>query len=326
MANKLALNNYLYVALFTLSIGFTGCGQQVVNTSVTQATETTQTTKLKNNLPRVVATTTVLCDLTKQIAGDTINLICLIPPGKNPHSYQPTREDRKAIQQAKLIFYNGYNFEPILIKIIKTTKSPAPKIAVGQIAVPKPKQYFKAGKKVADPHLWHNVKNSINMLRVINSNLAKLAPANSKKYSSNTRRVTNELTQLDKWVKSRVASIPPQQLKLFTTDDALGYYAKAYGFSDLRVLQGINTQVKAKNMAKDIQQAKVPTIFAQSTTNSNIIESIAGELEVRVSQRQLYADGLGEPGSDAETYQKMIVANTRTIVEGLGGTYLKFEP
>ncbi|MFM6308505.1 MAG: metal ABC transporter substrate-binding protein, partial [Dolichospermum sp.] len=54
-------------------------------------------------------------------------------------------------------------------------------------------------------------------------------------------------------------------------------------------------------------------------------ESLAREANVKVFQRPLYINGLGTAGSDGDTYQKMITANTRIIVEGLGGTYLKFE-
>ena len=67
------------------------------------------------------------------------------------------------------------------------------------------------------------------------------------------------------------------------------------------------------------------TIFAEVEINPNLIQSVATEAEVNISDRKLYAEGLGEPASDADTYQKMMIANTRTIVEGLGGTYLIFE-
>ncbi|WP_309232605.1 metal ABC transporter solute-binding protein, Zn/Mn family [Cylindrospermum sp. FACHB-282] len=311
-----------------LTISFAGCGNQVVNTSVTQAS---QTSKLNSNLPQVVATTNILCDLTKQVAGNTINLTCLVSPGANPHTYQPQPEDRKAIEQAKLIFYNGYNLEPSLLKIIKATKNPAPKIAVGQFAVPQPQKFANKGKKIADPHLWHNVKNTIRMVEVINNNLGKLAPSQVKNYSSKTKQITNELTQLDSWIKLRIATIPSKHRKLVTTHDALGYYVKAYGLAYTGTLKGVNTNAKLtdtreKDVVKNIQKAKVPTIFAETTINPNGIKSIAAKAAVRVSQRELYTDGLGKPGSDGETYQKMMSANTRTIVEGLGGTYLKFEP
>ncbi|MBD6618863.1 metal ABC transporter substrate-binding protein [Komarekiella sp. 'clone 1'] len=325
MMSNNPLSNSLRAALVALTIGFFGCGNQAASTSFTQTSTSTN-----DNLPQVVATTTVLCDLTKQVAGDTINLTCLISPGADPHLYQPKSEDRKAIEQASLILYNGYNFEPGLIKIIKASKNPAPKIAVGQAAVPKPQRLQKGSKKVTDPHLWHNTKNTIRMVEVINRNLGKLEPNEAKNYISNARKITNEITQMDSWIKSTIASIPPKQRKLVTTHDAMGYYAKAYGLSLAGALEGISTAEKptdarVKNLVTGIKQARVPTIFAETTTNPKLIESVAREAKVKVSNRKLYTDALGEPGSDGETYQKMMIANTRTIVEGLGGTYLMFE-
>ena len=88
--------------------------------------------------PLVVATNAVTCDLAKQIAGNTIELKCLIEPDVDVHSYQPKPEDRKAIDSAKLILYGGYNFEPSLIKLIQASSNTAPKVAVDEVAVTSP--------------------------------------------------------------------------------------------------------------------------------------------------------------------------------------------
>ncbi|MBH8564188.1 zinc ABC transporter substrate-binding protein [Nostoc sp. CENA67] len=324
MSKRLLLNYSLRASLVALTIGFVGCGNQAASTSFNQSAS------INENLPKVVATTSVLCDLIKQVAENTINLTCLISPGQDPHVYQPKPEDRKAIEQAKLIFYNGYNLEPGLIKIIKITQNSATKIAIGQLAVPKPQQFRENGRRVTDPHIWHNAKNTISMVEVISSNLKKLEPSNAATYSDNASQIKNQLIQMDSWIKSRIASIPSGKRKLVTTHDALGYYAKAYGLSLGGALAGISTEEKptntqVQNLVKDVQQAKATTIFVETTMNPELIQSIAQEAQVKVSERELYTDGLGESGSDGDTYQKMMVANTRTIVEGLGGTYLKFE-
>lgn len=91
--------------------------------------------------PKVVATTAILCDLTKQIAQDTIALTCLVDGGSDPHTYQPKPADRLAIEQANLILYSGYDFEPSIIKLINATSNQAPKTAVNEIAVPQPQQF-----------------------------------------------------------------------------------------------------------------------------------------------------------------------------------------
>jgi ABC-type Zn uptake system ZnuABC Zn-binding protein ZnuA len=326
MLKKLLFNSSLRAVFFVLGIGFVGCANQAVSNSFTQTTPIVDDT-----LPNVVATTSVLCDLIKQVAENTVNLTCLIPPGANPYSYQPKPADRQAIDQANLIFYNGYNFEPSLIRIIRSSSNTAPKIAVSQVAVPKPQRFIENRQRVTDPHVWHNAKNGIKMLEVISNNLRKLDPGNADIYNNNTKQIKNELTQLDSWIKSRIATIPRDKRKLVTSHNALAYYAKAYSIPLVGVIAGINrqknpTNAQVSNLVKNIQKAEVPTIFAETTTKSNLIQSVAQAAEVKISERGLYTDGLGEPNSDGDTYQKMLAANTRTIVEGLGGTYLIFQP
>ncbi|MEH2240952.1 metal ABC transporter solute-binding protein, Zn/Mn family [Nostoc sp.] len=326
MSKKLPSTNLFRAILVALTIGFVGCGNQAARTAFTETS-----TQVNENLPQVVATTSVLCDLTRQVAGNTVNLTCLISPTANPQFYKPKPEDRKAIEQANLILYTGYNFEPNLIKLIKATKNTAPKIAVGQLAVPKPQKFQVGGKNVTDPHLWHNTKNAIRMVKIINSNLRKLESSDTEVYTSNTKKIINELAQLDSWIKSRIASIPAKERKLVTTSDALSYYAKAYGISLAGGLQGISTDqnltpAQVKILVTNIKLAKVSTVFPEAAINPNLLQSVARVAEVKISRRKLYAEGLGEPGSEADTYQKMMIANTRTIVEGLEGTYLMFEP
>jgi manganese/iron transport system substrate-binding protein len=326
LSQKILSNNYLRVVLIAIAIGFFGCSNQSTNTPTTIKKAT-----VNNNLPKVVATTSVLCDLTKQIAANNINLTCLISPGTDPHLYEPNPEDRKAIEQANLIFYNGYNLEPGLIKIIKATKSRGTKIAVGQLAVAKPQQFKEGNKAVINPHIWHNAKNAIAMVNVISQNLGKMDSSNAQDYTKNAKKINFQLTQLDNWIKSRIASIPVNQRQLVTTHNAMGYYSQAYGLKLAGTLEGVSTQARPANaritnLVKRIQQARVPTIFTEATANSNLIQAAGKEAKVKVSNRKLYTDGLGEIGSDGESYQKMMAANTRTIVEGLGGTYLIFQP
>ncbi len=283
-------------------------------------------TNTNKNQPQVVATTDILCDLTQKIAQNTIDLTCLINPGTDPHLYQPKPEDRQAIENAKLILYAGYDFEPGLIKLIQATKNPASKIAVNEVAVPNPEPFQENGKTIPDPHVWHDAKNGIRIVETIRSKLEKLAPSNAVLYNSNAEKITSELRQVDTWIKTQVATIPPTQRKLVTTHDALGYYVKAYGLSFEGALGGLSTEEKptaarVKALVKDIKNVGVPTIFAETTTNPRLIEAVAKEANVKVSDRELFADSLGASGTEGENYQGVLIANTRTLVEGLGGKY-----
>lgn len=299
------------------------------NSTAPTANETNNTTDARGDRPLVVATNSVTCGLTQEIAGNTIDLKCLISAGADPHQYQPKPEDSKAIEQAKLILYAGHNFEPGLIKIIKATSNTAPKVAVDEVAVPKPQQFEEDGQTEADPHVWHNAQNGIQIAQTINQSLAELEPNQAALYADNTQKLTSELTRIDTWIKSQIATIPVAQRKLVTTHDAFGYYSKAYNLPIQGALGGISTEEKptptrVTELVKTIKTTGVPTIFAEATINPKLIQAVAKEANVKVSDRELFADGLGEKGTEGDTYQKMLIANTETIVEGLGGRYTAF--
>ncbi len=333
-------------ALLALALGTISCtsNQQTTNPSA-DTTSAASPSDAASGKPKIVATASVLCDVTQEIAQDTVDLTCLIPAGTDPHVYAPKPNDRKAIEQANLILYNGYGFESEMIKLIEATKNSAPKVAVGEVAVPKPlkgeEQEHEGEEKAEaghehehggfDPHVWHSAQNGVRIAEVVRDNLKKVSPDKAAQYDSNTEKMTSELTQLDSWIKSQISTIPANQRKLVTTHDAMGYYAVAYGIPIEGALKGISTDerptaARVKELVGEIKSTTVPTIFAETTVNSKLIENVAREAKVKVSDRELYADGLGEKGSEADTYEKMLIANTQTIVEGLGGKYTPFQP
>jgi len=320
----------------SLLLGLGGCASAPTTQSASPTAPSTTSGTSANrpvaegDRPLVVATNTVVCDLTRQIAAATVNLKCLIDAGADPHEYKPKPDDRKAIEQAKLILYGGYNFEPELIRLIKASSNTAPKIAVGEVAVPKPQEFEEDGKTEIDPHVFHTAANGAQLAAVIGKSLTQLEPKQAALYAANAQKVADELTQINTWIKAELATIPAAQRKLVTTHDAFGYYSKAYGIPVIGALQGISTEEKAtptrvKALVNEIKTAGVPTIFAEATVNPKLIEAIAKEAGVKVAKQDLFADGLGEKGSSSDTYQTFFIANTKTIVEGLGGNYTPFQ-
>lgn len=324
--------------------------------------------KDSSNLPKVVATSSVLCDLTQQIAEQTIDLTCLIKPGVDPHAYALSSRDRKAIEQAQLVLYNGYGLEPNLEKAIQATSADMIKVAVAEEAVPKPllgashdhgaeeddhegeddhageddhghaeedhddekhEEHTQEDDLTPDPHVWHSPKQGVEIVTVLEESLTQLVPDQADTYAQNSKAVVTELGKIDTWIQAQIQTIPEQQRKLFTTHEALAYFANTYGLTLEGALQGFSTEEKpaaarVKDVVEDIKTAKVPVIFVESGETPKLMQTVAKEAGVQIASTELFADSLGEENSRGSTYQTMLIANTETIVKGLGGQYTAY--
>ncbi|VXD13733.1 Adhesin [Planktothrix serta PCC 8927] len=316
------------IARNPLSIRFLGILLGVILSGLSSCTQLTTENSVNGDQPKVVSTSTIIADLTEQIAGDEIDHQGILQPGADPHVYEPVPQDSIALEKADLILYNGYNLEPGLIKLIKAAGTQGKKVAVGEVVKPLDFQY--QGQKQPDPHVWGTAKNAILMTNKIRDELIALSPEDQAIFTKNAAKLTEDLTQLDAWIQQQIATIPPNHRKLVTTHDAFQYYAQDYGLEVIGTLIGMSTEEQpsaktVKTLANSIQKAGVPAIFAETTINPQLITTVAEESGVKLAPEQLYSDSIGSPGSAGETYIKMLVKNTKTIVEALGGKYTPFQ-
>ncbi|WP_299484660.1 metal ABC transporter substrate-binding protein [Acaryochloris sp. IP29b_bin.137] len=277
--------------------------------------------------PKVVATHTILQDWTAEVAGDEVELVGILQPGADPHVYEPVPADTLKIERADLIFYNGYNLEPGLIKLIESNKK-SKVFAVGEVVTPL--DYDYDGRREPDPHVWGDAENAIKMVNAIRDQLIELSPEDKETFTKNAAEFTQELAAVDQWITQQIQTIPAQQRQLVTTHDAFQYYAKAYGLTVVGTLIGMSTEEQpsaqtVKRLSDDIRKAKVPAIFAETTINPALIKTVAAEAKVKLAEQELYSDSIGAPGTEADTYIKMLKVNTRTIVKALGGNYTELQ-
>ncbi|MEB3278542.1 MAG: metal ABC transporter substrate-binding protein [Lyngbya sp.] len=283
----------------------------------------------ENDQPKVVSTSTIIADLTETVGGDEIEHQGILEPGADPHVYEPVPQDSIAFEEADLIFYNGYNLEPGLIKLMNAAGVGAKKVAVGEVVPPLEMEY--EGQTEPDPHVWGNVENAIIMVNTIRDSLIEVSPEDREIFTENAAKLTQELQQLDTWIKQQIATIPENQRKLVTTHDAFEYYARAYGLEVTGTLIGISTEEQpsaqtVSRLADSIRNSKVPAIFAETTINPKLITTVAEEAGVKLAPNELYSDSIGSPGSEGDSYVKMLVSNTETIVNALGGKVTAFQP
>lgn len=307
------------VLLWSLALGLTGC-QSVPSGAA------------KDKL-QVVATSTILANLAERISPPAIQINGILQPGDDPHVYEPRPADSRLLETADLIFYNGYNLEPGLIKLMESA-SRAPQVAVGEI-IP-PLKLEKHQVTVPDPHVWGDAQNVAKMVGLMRDQLTQLTQQHPQasqirlELRQKSGGLIAELDRLDDWIRTQIQTIPPAQRRLITTHDAFQYYARAYGLKVSGTLIGISTEEQpsaqtTRNLVETVKAQGVPAIFAETTINPSLIRTVAAEAGVKLAEPPLYSDSIGPVGSDAADYIQMMVVNTTTITEALGGKVTPFK-
>jgi ABC-type Zn uptake system ZnuABC Zn-binding protein ZnuA/ABC-type Mn2+/Zn2+ transport system ATPase subunit len=267
----------------------------------------------------VVATTSIIADITSKIGGDKVSVKSLVPVGSDPHLFDPVPSDAEMIAQADLIFRNGLTLEGWLDKLLfnSGTKAEIVTVTTGVEAIA-----HETYENAYDPHAWMSCKNAIIYAENISWALAELMPEHKAFFENNCKIYTKELEALNEWVIKQLRSISEKHKVLVTSHDAFRYFANDYG---LRVISVLGTSTDAdinindlNSLIQDVKKLGLPAIFVESTINPKLLKQVAHDQGIRIGGK-LFADSLGDEESGAETYIKMIRHNTRTIVSGLTG-------
>ncbi len=265
----------------------------------------------------VVATFSVLGDLVKNVGGDAIDLTILVGPDGDVHTFEPTPQDDVILSKADVIFENGLHFEHWLDDLYSASGSKAKRIIVIDGV-----ESIKRDREI-DPHLWHDVANAMVMVRRIQDGLSMADPQHAVYYQGNARKYLEQLDQLDQWVLGQLEIIPLQDRKLVTSHDTFGYFCRRYGFQLIgAALESMTTEAadpSAAQMAglvKKIRETKVKAIFTENTHRPKLMQALGQDVGVRVAT-SLYTDALGKPGSDGDTYIKMMRHNVNVLTEYL---------
>jgi ABC-type Zn uptake system ZnuABC Zn-binding protein ZnuA len=270
---------------------------------------------------QVVATTTQVADFARVVGGDQVRVTSLIKPNVDAHDYEPSPADLDAIARADVVLKNGVGLEAWLDDTIKSSGFQGPVVDTSQGV---PLRRAEGGEP--DPHIWQNPRNAQLMVANVERALATADPAAAPRFAANLAAYTRELKTLDAEVARQIDSLANRQL--VTNHDAFGYYIDRYGLELVgSVIPSADTSAELsgrdiRELVARIKATKAKAIFTEASLPSRTAETIAAEAGVKVvaGEGALYGDSLGPPGSDADTYLKMIRHNTATIVSNLSGS------
>lgn len=263
----------------------------------------------------VVATTTIVADLVREVGGEAVEVDQILQPNTDPHEYEPRPSDVEAVADANLVFASGLGLDEWVEELVADSGSDAEVVdlgARGPVRLP------------GDPHWWHNPLNVVAAVAAIEAELDVADRPHRAAYAPNARAYLDELQALDLGIAECVESLPPAARKLVTDHDAFGYFAEHYGLEIVGTAipsQTTQAQASAKDLselAKTIEAEGVRAIFPESSLSADAVEAVARQTGVS-AEHTLYGDTLGPEGSSGETYLGMEEANADAIVRGLTG-------
>ena len=288
----------------------------------------------------VVATTPEVADFVRNIGGADVAVTQIIKPNVDPHDYEPTPADIRAIGEAKLVVKNGVGLEEWLDQTIEAAGFQGAVVDSSQgVTLREGGHHEEEGEHAEgeaeeehegeehDPHIWHDPRNAKVMVTNIQKGLAAADPARAATFAANLTTYSAQLDKLDADNEAAFAKLPAAQRKLVTNHDAFGYYVERYQLEFVgSVIPSLDTSAELSarqlnDLVAKIKATGTKAIFTESSLPGKSAEAIAQQAGVKVvgGEQALYGDSLGEPGTPQGTYLGAEQHNTQVIVSALAG-------
>ncbi len=267
---------------------------------------------------KAVATISILGDFVKNVGGDRVEVVTLVGPNGDAHTFSPSPADARKIADAKVVFINGLGLEGWITRLVVASGTKAPTVTTTTGI--KSRRMEEDGKQVTDPHAWQSIANARIYVANIRDGLSKADPAGTGTYDANAKVYLAKLDTLENEVKAAIAKIPADHRRIITTHDAFGYFGAAYGMEFIAP-EGVSTEheASAKDVAmiiKQIRKEKIPAVFMENISDSRLMQQIAKESGAKIGGA-LFSDALSDEKGPAPTYVDMMHNNIKQFLAAL---------
>lgn len=283
-----------------------------------------------NGKMTVVTTIFAPYDFVRQIVGDKVNVVMLLPPGVESHSYEPTPSDIIEIENADLFFYVSEHTETWVTQItssLKNKKVETVCIADG-IGIEvhghnhsEHHTHDHSDKCTTDEHIWTNLEYVSYMVDFLSEKIAEKDEENKDFYLENAKEYKNKIIELkadfEKMVSSskrkKIVSGSRFAMKNFTNEFGLDFTAAFDSCVD-------NTEPSAAVMAKitdKIKSENIPVIFYEELTEPKIARAVSLETGAKMLLLHSCHNVSSEELENGETYLSLMIQNYNNLKEAL---------
>jgi zinc/manganese transport system substrate-binding protein len=258
---------------------------------------------------KAVATFSILGDFVREVGGDRVDLVTLVGPDADAHTYQPKPTDARILAGAQVLVSNGLGFEGWIDRLAEAAGFKGRRIVASAGATPD-----------ADPHCWQDVGCARRYVANIADGLSVADPANAAGYRERAAQYDQRLAALDAWIRREIATIPSERRQAITGHASFRYFSRAYAVR-FDAPRGYSTDSEptardVANLIRQVREQKTRALFIENMTNPALVAEIARDSGAVVGPR-LYSDALSKPGGPAPTYEAMMRHNVSALIEGM---------
>jgi ABC-type Zn uptake system ZnuABC Zn-binding protein ZnuA len=274
----------------------------------------------------VVATTTQLGDIVREVGGASVDVHQILQPNSDPHEYEARPADVQAAAGAKLVVESGNDLDKWMAEVVGESGGSPAVLAIAPEHTPYtvPGESSGADASKFDAHWWHDPRNVESAVGAVRDALIKAEPGNETALRESASAYLAKVKALDTGIVSCFDKIPAGQRKLVTSHDAFNYFAERYGITVVgAVIPSQSTQAQPSagqisELAKVVREQGVKAVYPESSLNPKLAKAIAKQTGARADYT-LYGDTLGPSGSSGDTYLHMEQANADAMAKGFTG-------
>lgn len=280
--------------------------------------------------PQVVVTTNILGDVTREVVGDQAHVTVLMKPDADPHSFGLSAVQAAELENADLVVFNGLGLEEnVLRHVAAAAESGVATFEVAKAVEPltfrKPADGGPAQEAgQPDPHFWTDPDRMRAAAGLIADEVVEnVDGVDEKAIGRNAARYDEQLAGLTDWMEKSFDRIPEEGRALVTNHHVFGYLADRFGFRVIGAVVPSGTTLASpsssdlRSLTEAMREAGVRTVFADSSQPARLAEVLRTELGGRIRVVELYSESLTAKGGGADTYLRMMRANTTAMTDGL---------
>ncbi|MGY2066779.1 zinc ABC transporter substrate-binding protein AztC [Blastococcus sp. SYSU DS0619] len=273
--------------------------------------------------PLVVVTTNVLGDVVGELVGGQVEVLVLMPPGADPHSFEVSAQEAARMRQADLLVANGLGLEEGLLAHVEAARDDGVPVVEAGDAVD-PVEWTTEDDEGVDPHFWTDPQQMLAVVDALSSAMGEQVDGVDRELlAAETERYRAEVAELDGWMAAQFDQIPAGRRNLVTNHHVFGYLADRFGFTVVGAVIPSGSTLASPSagdlaeLADAVRRAGVRTLFADSSQPDRLVQVLAEQAGVEVAVVPLFTESLTADGQGADSYLQMMRANTEDIVAGL---------